>query len=634
MRVVGYRSQARHALFSTLGLVRGWTVPTLYGERLALGVAFGSDTRSPVPAQAPRGDAVVAVHPLAADRDRFYHFSGGDTVTVMRYTGTIVHIVRVRVEPRLRDSTRLAALDGELDLDAEHGEIVRMRGRFVVLGRRTRRKPLLARLPGLVAVAYAEFVNKRVDESYWLPASQRTELQSTFAALGGNRAILRIVSTFGDFVVTARDDSAREGPPRSIRRTTWARRDSVAGFNDWQQGLGDATAGVSAGDFDDFAPDVWKATGPPRLDLTPTRLGNVLRFDRVEGLYVGMEANLRRRSAVPGLTAGAFGGWATAEGTARGAARATLRRDRWSVGGYAGRELASTNDFERPNEPRSGGLDAALGSRDDFDYVDRRRALASVTRVLGSLRTGLITLQVGAGDDRAARARLTRGWLGSAAFRPNRVVKEGGYTLGTLEVELHPNVAGGGVQPGVGATVRDERAAGGLRWQRVEASAVARRYRGRTLASLEGRAGMLLGETSAPQALFELGGRRTLPGYEYKEFVGDRGALFRSDVGYTFPLFANPVRLGRYLVLPGLAPGVVAGVQGGWTALSSDAARATAELLCGPLAGGTVCRPTGSVRASAGFGLTLLSGMATLGVSRPIDRPGPWKLVGGVGRVF
>ena len=38
MHVVGYRSQSLGAPVSTLSFVQGWTEPSLYGDRLALGV--------------------------------------------------------------------------------------------------------------------------------------------------------------------------------------------------------------------------------------------------------------------------------------------------------------------------------------------------------------------------------------------------------------------------------------------------------------------------------------------------------------------------------------------------------------------------------------------------------------------
>ena len=126
LHVVGYRSQTIGVPYSALSIVRAWTVPSLYGNRLALGAYFNQSRN--------RRDTLVAVHPFAADRDRFYTFAGGDTVTTLRVGERRIPIVRIHVRPHFQGTTRLAAFDGEIDLDAERAQIVRMRGQFVTLG--------------------------------------------------------------------------------------------------------------------------------------------------------------------------------------------------------------------------------------------------------------------------------------------------------------------------------------------------------------------------------------------------------------------------------------------------------------------------------------------------------------------
>ena len=300
MHVVGYRSQSLGAPVSTLSFVRGWTEPSLYGDRLFLGVQLGAEHDPRAPTR-NRGNWITAVHPFSYDRDRYYRFSGGDTVVVMRSATRMIRLVRVHVTPRLGDATRLAAFEGEIDLDADRHQIVRMRGQFVILAAKGR--PTLSPVPGLVGVVYCEFVNAEIDGRYWLPAFQRTELQSAFALLGQTRAVMRVVSHFSDHVVetsvaSALPDVARE----PTHRTTWAPSDSVSRFNDWTDALGSATFDVNSNDFDDVAPDIWRQTGKPRLDIAPTKTDNIFRYNRVEGLFTGVEANLRMRSAVPGLT--------------------------------------------------------------------------------------------------------------------------------------------------------------------------------------------------------------------------------------------------------------------------------------------------------------------------------------------
>ncbi|MDB4888405.1 MAG: hypothetical protein JWL61_260, partial [Gemmatimonadetes bacterium] len=465
----------------------------------------------------------------------------------------------------------------------------------------------------------------------WLPAFQRTELQTTFALLGHSRAVMRILSTFSSYDVAEGNDTLTRvaDSDRIPHRTTWAPSDSISRFHDWNEPLGDATNAVTANDFDDLAPDAWKATGAPRLDFFPTNVDNYVRFNRVEGLYTGMEANLHMRSLAPGLSLGAVGGVAWSEKTVRGGAHVSLQRDLWTYGLRAERALPTTNDFIRPFEPQSGGVAALLGSVDDFDYVDRRIALASLTRVVGSVENALVTFQLGAGDDRAERARLQRGLFGSDDFRLNRGVSEGSYALGSVDVELHPGISGDFVQPGVGAKLHFEAGRGDIDWRRAEVILAGRRYYGPIALSAEAQGGAVFGAVIPPQQLFELGGSAGLSGYDYKQFAGDRAALFRSYASYQFPLWRVPIRVRNY-VIPGLSPGLAVGLQGGWTELSSNAARVAVRNL------GALPMPVASdgIRATIGAGITLFNGSVHIGTARPIDQPAPWKLAIGFGPAF
>ena len=638
MHVLGYRSQSIGSALSMMSFVKGWTEPSLYGERLLLGVQIGPDS---APRRRPsRPDSIIAVHPFAADREQFYRYSGGDTVVVMHTLERSIPIVRLRVTPHLRDSTRFAAFDGEIDLDADRRQIVRMRGQFVVLGKSPVRRPLFSRLiyrvPGLVAVAYCEFVNAEIQGRYWLPAFQRTELQTSFALLGEMRAVMRVVSRFSDHSIDGAADTARLADERARipHRTTWAPSDSMSHFGGWTQSLGDATSDVTADDFDDVAPDKWKRTGGARLDISPTKTDNIFRYDRIEGLYTGIEANLRMRNAFPGLSAGTVVGWAWTEQTFRGGAHVALRRDPWVVSARGERILATTNDFILPLNPQSGGLAAMFGSVDDFDYVDRRVASATLTRVLGSVDRGFMSLQAGVGDDRAEQARLTHGLFGAGSFRPNRGVVEGTYARASADLELHPNASGESLQPGIGASLHYEIGRGQLDWQRSELSLFGSKYWGPVTLSADMEGGAVWGAVIPPQQLFEMGGSGVLPGYEYKEFAGDRAALLRTQGFYFFPMWRSPHRLWKTLFIPGVGPGLAAGLQGGWTSLSTDAARIAVGQLGAGFSATPVSRETGGFRATLELGVTLFSGVAHFGFARPVDHQASWRFVGGFGRSF
>lgn len=629
LHIVGYRSQSVGVPYSSLSIVRAWTVPTLYGDRLSLGAYLTrSNTR----------DTLTAVHPFAADRDRFYRFSGGDTVAVLHAGGRNIPIARIRVTPDIRGPTRLGAFDGEIDLDAERMQIVRMRGQFVVLGGRRRKTDVLVRAAGVVGVAYIEFVNAEVEGKYWLPAFQRTEFQASFPLLGQSRPIFRIVSTISDIVphdtlsldsvATVADTTVH---PRVI--VSWAPSDSVSRFHDWQLGLGQASSSVHSDDFQDLAPDIWQPNGPPRLNLFPNNITRLYRFNRVEGLYLGIAPSVDFRSAAPGLSAGVFGGWAFTEQTARGGGFVSYQRNQNTWGLRAERALASTNDFE-PALDQDPGFGALLGSIDDADYVDRRIAMASLTHVLGTVDVGLVTLQGGAGDDRAERARLGHGLFPvGTAFRPNRGVEPGSYALGMADIELHPNVTGDFVEPGVGGRVHYEIGSGDLDWQRIELSLAARRYVGPVSLAAHADGGFLLGNDPPPQQLFELGGPLLLPGYAYKQFAGDRAAIFRTFASYRFGIWERPVHVFRNYLIPGLSPGLAASIQGGWTAISSSGAALSVREL-GVVNGVPVSEATNGIRATAGAGITLFSDILHLGLARPLDQPGPWRFVVGFGALF
>lgn len=626
LHIIGYRAQNIGVPYSTLSLVRAWTVPSLYGERLSLGAYF-TRTRA--------GDTLTAVHPFAADREGFYRFSGGDTIAVLRASTRRIPITRIRVRPNFHGPTRLAAFDGEIELDAERGQIVRMRGQFVVVGGARTKRQLLSKATGVVSVAYIEFVNAEFNGAYWLPSFQRTEFQASFPLLGQTRPVFRLVSTMSD--VTVNDTGAVvtsdsvEVPRLSV---SWAPRDSIASYDAWRREIGTQSSSVHADDFRDLAPDVWRIDGPPRVRLLPNATSRILRFNRVEGLFTGLAPSIDFRDAVPGLSTGIHAGVAWAEHTVRGGAFASYTRRHWISGARAERSLASTNDFALPLDDDP-GIAALLGSIDNHDYVDQRRATVSLTRVLSAVDVGLASLQIGIGSDRGERARLSHGlFSGSTTFRENRGVAAGNYAIAMAELEFHPNVTGDFAKPGIGARLRYAAASGGIDWQRVELAVSARRYWGPWSVAAHADGGVVLANHPPPQTLFELGGNEELPGYAYKQFAGDRAALFRSFASYQFPLWRRPIHFWRNYFFPGLGPGIAASVQGGWTELSSIGAREAASALGAGWSPVAISEATAGVRATVGAGFTLFSNAVHVGLARPLDRPAPWRLTGGVGATF
>src|SRR5205085_3438617 len=137
-------------------------------------------------------------------------------------------------------------------------------------------------------------------------------------------------------------------------------------------------------------------------------MSRMIRFNRIEGLFTGVGPSVDFRSVAPGLSAGGYVGLAWSERTVRGGAFLSQNRGQWTWGVRGERALASTNDFALPLDDDP-GLAALIGSIDNYDYVDRRRALISLTRILSAVDVGLVTVQFGFAQDRGERARLSQG---------------------------------------------------------------------------------------------------------------------------------------------------------------------------------------------------------------------------------
>jgi hypothetical protein len=641
-RVVGYRTQQVGANFSMLTVLQtGWLNPVLYGNRLRVGSRGGTrgdSADAPVGSVAPRrrpaasqrpGDSLFAVHPLAAERERYYRYGGGDTVVVLQAGDRRIPIVQVRVQPRTDLPQRTVLFDGEMALDATRGALVRLRGHFVEAG--GRRRPFNGALAD--ALAFIEYEQGERFGRYWLPARQRVELQAMSPLLGDGRAVVRIVSRFLDMAVNdttlseaqlAVADSLRL---LARRRLSYAPSDSLARFTGWQLGIGTLSQGMHADDFHDIGPDRWRSTGPPRWDVTVPRPADVMHFNRVEGLFTGVGTRLSLRDVAPGVVVRANVGYAWAEQTVRGRASVERRRGPWSVELRAARSLDITNDFRQPLDSGS-SASAAFASIDAYDYVDRTSGtVALVHRLRG--RTLITRAELGYADDRYRPAAYARGPFGGPPFRENRGVDEGGYVRSALLLEWKPDVGAEFVRPGLGGRLSYERGDGTLQWQRVEARLAARKPMGPFVATARGDAGVVLGDAPPPQQLFELGERQNLPGYADKAFAGTRAAVLRGQLLYLAPLWQQPIRLGRNLFLPGLSPGFSVGVQSGWTDAPTAGGLAAIRRLGMARDSLGVETPVSVVseriRASVATGFRFFGGALFVGATRLVDQAAAWK---------
>lgn len=645
--VIGDRLQASGPQLTALSFLRqSLLVPHLYGNRIQL--LFGRDSSQRRVDRARPGRQVAAIHPLSDERERIYLFSGGDTVVTMQVGPRRIPVVHVRVTPRNDIPSRTVVFSGDMYLDVTRGQLVRLRGRFYSMDESQSffGRALAATLEGAL---YVDLENLEVDRRVWLPASQRFEAQVLFRIASEIRSVFRLVSSFRSYQVT--DDAVRiDGSADSLEANphglTIATGDSLGRYSGWQRSLGVATQDARSEDFDDVAPDAWRPTGRPTLQLRSTRLADLVHINRVEGWYTGLAADFAARDAMPGFRLQANAGWAWQEGTARGRIISTFDKGGNQFGAAMGWTLDITNDFRPPLD--SGSTLGALLGVDDYDYVRRDLMGVSWRRNWGStggVSTGLEYARVHDGE---VSVHLPHGPFGSGQeFRSNRGVTEGKYGRSVGTLALNPRVAIGFVQPGVGAQVMWQRGDGDLRYQRAEVRLVARWHGERVTSALRVDAGMVDGRRIPAQQLFEVGAAQGLLGYDYKEFAGDRAIVVRGLTMRALPMLRAPWRIGSRVILPAPAPAVSLTAQSAWVGVEGAAARqALADLsrrvelpspgLCDRSTStlGLVSRPTCSWRTSVGVGLRFFGSSVGVHFARPVDRRGHWKLLFSVSQVL
>jgi hypothetical protein len=639
--VIGYRNQSVGVQLATLPFFRNaWAVPSLYGNRLAL--LFGRDSSSRARGGANRR-TTYAVHPLSDDRERFYRYAGGDTIQALRVGDREIRIVRLDVTPREGLPPGTTVFTGEIDLDLARFHVVRMRGSFQSIMRRSASiAELITSAAQLEGIVYVELENSEVEQQFWLPAYQRFDFQAQAASIGDAKAVFRISSRFRDVDVrspaladVAPTDTLRVRPHRLTIATT----DSLGQFSAWRSPLGAQTATMSTEDFTDVAPPKWRATGEPIVVFQAERVSDLVRVNRIEGLFTGGGVGIRFRDVAPGLTARAVGGFAWQEQTVRGRLTAALTRGPWITTARVGRSLDLTNDFRAPFDSGS-SLGAVFGT-DDYDYVDRRSAMLGLQhqRSADGIR---VRTEVGYAQDDRALVHMTKGVLGGDPFRANRRVDRGDYLASAVTFEWHPDVAAEFVRPGIGARLRYERGDGTLLYQRAELRISARQNRGPWVLAARFDAGALLGPGRPTQQLFEIGEEQNLPGYGYKEFAGDQAAVARVLALYSLGVWKAPIRLNDRLWLPALAPALSFSLQSGWTGVSNDATRAALARLgiandvdprtFVPVA--LVSRATGDPRTSVSVGLRFFGGAIGIAAARPLDHVEPWRVRAEFGRRF
>ncbi len=517
-----------------------------------------------------------AVHPLSAGGPGFYRYEPGDTVVLTTAEGARVRLTGVRVTPR---RTAPALVAGWLWLDLASAEVVRFRFRYVGT-----QLWVVPDEPG--DSGSARFANTWVNRiitidadleyalqegTHWMPYRQSLAGRIQIPVISDVVIPFEAVTTFQDYRINTGARVAFTLPPpdsvtRRNRETRQARRDtlrmerrgelpdSLAGrvrggtlpggryeihrpphdslrrYAEWGDSLSLDQAPEDERRLRQAVEDLARLaeglpgelTGIPRHGLAYEKLADVFRHNRVQGLSAGFGYQVKLPS--PSFT--------TALGTLRYGftddrvtGRLALTRDapggRLGVSGF--RELASMDPFS-PGQSLEASFRSLFFARDESDHHLATGAAMSYTTALGR---GLdLTLSARLERQRSVLGTATAGpadlFGGSGRFPPNPAVADGDYGVGGIRLEGYGGRnrwwVASDLQAGEGTAVA--RLAG-------HARADFGRRRGLTLRASAGVAS----SDALPQALFRVGGRATLRGYDYGVARGT--ALWAAQADWT-----------------------------------------------------------------------------------------------------
>jgi hypothetical protein len=579
------------------GAPAAWMIPHLYGDRFPIALVVGRDS-------AP----VRPVHPFASDGDRWYTFSGGDTVATIRRAYGVIPVVMVHVRPRADVDSAPARFDGDVLLDASRFHIIRLTGRFIHRAR-----------AGNALDASIDVENAEVEDGFWLPRHERVEMELRSPLLIAP-FVSRLDATFRDYRVFAAADS--DSTASTLKATvTQASDDSLHEFDKWVDPLPAFNPDGFREINDRFNASGWFTVGVPTFRVGVSSPANALHYNTIEGVFTGTEVAVLPAAVPLAWRARVNGGFAWAEQTIRGGVAIDHRYGAWMQTVEAKRALISTSDF-----PLSETLDRIrdLAQVTRRDYVDRSSFLGQLA-VKGDGLRPYAGLSAGLAQDHDvvdhARSLFSRG----DSDLPNRFARSGTYSLISVEAGWGQVAWPSSDSLGVGTILHAETARGELTWQRVTVAAGARVPIGPLRYEMRLDAGLAGGRTIPPQQLFELGGTERLPGYRYKQFIGDRAAAGSASLELPMRWLDRTARgLSGTPFFPPFAPALRITVQGAQSQLRSDGAREAAMLIS---RSATIPAPiaSGGIVGGVGLGMTAFSGLLHLGVARPLTAVGRWR---------
>lgn len=544
-------------------------------------------------------DVAGVPHPLAVatfdGEYRIYDYRIVDEVElVLPDRPAPIRLVEVEVRPVDPQAPRAL---GNLLLDEEDGSLVRMELGFTPASYVDRRTDRIR-----VEVDYGLWEGR-----YWLPNRQIIDVRREVPDLDlGVGTVIRTVLRVGSYELNAEVPPDLEFWPR----VSWRPESELRAFAFDEPLLAglerDGVEGLEARpDPRRLRSDARRRLGQiPESGLAPLRLhfpqaSSLVRYNRAEGLYLGLGSTLTPSPSVRLRTRGGF---------AVGPGRPVLSMEADGIGenGWGWRVEAGWNDqgdlgLAPAAAPLLGSLGAVFLAEDYLDPI-RRSGVGGGLVFGGAGDRPEYRLEAGLHRDRnwalgPEQAPLDRG----RSFRPIRPVEEGTFAEGLLGITRPLRVPGGGAGEGE-VTVRT---AWGLDGEGGGVSGSLRlRSTWSSLARDREMSASFLGRAWAGDPLARehrlLGGRGTLPGYPFREWGGRQAAVVSvegvSDAGTPF-----------FRVRGGLHAGITGG-------LDRDVAEAWGVT------------ETGGLRPSVSLGLGVLWDLLRIDGARGL-RDGEWQLL-------
>ncbi|WP_419857557.1 hypothetical protein [Candidatus Palauibacter irciniicola] len=499
--IVGRRHELRLPTTIHYHLDHLFLVLDNFGDRIRIGHGPGHEIRD-------------VLHPAAAGAREFYEYRLADSLEI-RIRDRTAQVFELQVRPR--DGADAGAV-GSLFVERETGAIARMRLTFT---------PAAYRDPQIVRLV-VDLRSALQEGRYWLPDEQEIEIARSlpwfdFPLETLVRTRLRVLDY--DF-----DEEALFGlGPGALIYSL--REEELARFDAWEDPLfgGPLEEGSADGDLGAAVAEarelVLRRTllGGRRWQLALPNASGAIRARRSEGLFVGAGVAYRPND----LTRVSFGG-GHAVGEARPQASLGVRRRLWEVDLEVDGWLRVHRDAGPP--AGAGVLRTLALLADGEDYEDPY--LSTGGRIGIARREGPVRWRVGASFERHRNAGLVVGTapFGGRPARPVRPVDEG--ELARLDAGLTVELRSG---PGARWTLElaGEAGASGIGDFGYTRGTVALWARGNPGGAWHWASGIEFGAaggTLPAQRLFLLGGRGSLPGYEFRGWGGDRTALWRAEV--------------------------------------------------------------------------------------------------------